>query len=131
MSFNHTELIAWRDAVFDRLYEIWDETEAESDRLTKAGLEATEWTGDNWRKANTLQAVAEYWHTSPEGPRNDKAMDLMIRGYDFYKDVRTKTNVWVDDFGWWAGFFVDLCGYDQAVRLFPPESPFLFRSSLE
>ena len=118
MSFNNTELIAWRDAVFDRLYEIWNETEAESGRLIKAGWQATEWTGDNWRKANTLQAVAEYWSTTPPGARRNKAMDLMIRGFNFYNKVKEKTDIWVDDFGWWAGFFIDLYGYDG--KLLPP-----------
>ena len=116
MSFNNAELIAWRDAVFDRLYEIWNETEAESNRLVKEEKKkATEWTGDNWRKANTLQAVAEYWNTSHEEPRRRKAMDLMIRGYNFYKGVKTNTDIWVDDFGWWAGFFIDLYGYNEKL----------------
>ena len=118
MSFKDTELIAWRDAVFDRLYEIWNETEAESDRLGKAGWQATEWTGDIWRKANTLQAVAEYWSTTPPGARRNNAMDLMIRGFNFYNNEKGKTSIWVDDFGWWAGFFIDLYGYDGKLSLF-------------
>jgi hypothetical protein len=116
MKLTDAELIASRDSVFDRLCEIWTETEAASNELlSKPNCKATEWTGDNWRKANTLQAVAEYWNTSPAGPRRDKAMDLMVKGYKFYSSVKSSPTIWVDDFGWWAGFFTDLYAYDQKL----------------
>src|ERR1700727_257852 len=114
MTSDDFDLSACRDEVFNRLYEIWNETEKESDRLWQASQrreeDKTEWQKDNWRKANTLQAVAQYWSTS-SGGQADKAMDLLIRGYNFYTKVKSGPKIWVDDFGWWAVFFTDLDRY--------------------
>jgi hypothetical protein len=112
------ELHSCRDKVFDRLCEIWVETEAESDRLWEASQkrpdDATEWQKDIWRKANTLQAVALYWHSNNSQIQRDKAMGLMKKGYEFYHQKQNDKGIWVDDFGWWCGFFTDL--YDYTVN---------------
>ncbi len=34
----------------------------------------------------------------------------MLEGYEFYVACKTQ-NFWVDDFGWWGGFFMDLYDY--------------------
>lgn len=100
----------WRDEIFDRLCEIWTQTKA-----------APDWQKDIWRKANTLQAVAYYWHSSTDPIQKRKAMDLMLDGYEFYTGfLKRSNNIWVDDFGWWAGFFCDLRKYTSSYPLAPP-----------
>jgi hypothetical protein len=102
------DLRACRDKVFDRLCEIWRETKTEED-----------WENDIWRKANTLQAVAQYWHTITDPAQRQKAMGIMKDGYEFYLPKKTG-KYWVDDFGWWGGFFTDLFSYTAAMPLPPP-----------
>jgi hypothetical protein len=102
------ELRACRDKVFDRLCTVWDETKKTDD-----------WGKEIWRKANTLQAVAQYWHTTTDDDRRKKAMTIIGEGYTFY--IANKAGGWwVDDFGWWGGFFADLSGYTGAFPLPPP-----------
>jgi hypothetical protein len=50
-------------------------------------------------------------------------MDLIKDGYDFYNKVKKNKDLWVDDFGWWSGFFTDLHSYTSgtpAQELPPP-----------
>src|SRR5689334_20524946 len=102
MSCTDYTLVPCRDQVFDRLYDIWKETKAAAD---KSNDPEDPWKIDIWRKANTLQAVAQYWHSSTDAARKRAAMNLMKEGYAFYLTRKTDQSLWVDDFGWWAGFF--------------------------
>ncbi len=115
MECNDYELHACRDKVFDRLCEIWDET-----KKTFSHDEKSAWSRDIWRKANTLQAVSQYWHTCSDAARKQKAMRLMKDGYEIYNTRKTE-GWWVDDFGWWGGFFCDLIDYTVP---FPETAPF-------
>jgi hypothetical protein len=108
MKCNDYELRACRDKVFDRHCTVWDDTK-----------KTTEWGTEIWRKANTLQAVAQYWHTTTDAGRKQKAMTIIKEGYDFYSSKKAG-EWWVDDFGWWAGFFADLSDYTHAFPLAPP-----------
>jgi hypothetical protein len=108
MKCDDYELHACRDKVFDRLCTVWDDTQ-----------KTTKWEEEIWRKANTLQAVAQYWHTATDTNRKQKAMTIMQQGYEFYRPRKTGA-WWVDDFGWWGGFFGDLSGYTGAFPLAPP-----------
>jgi hypothetical protein len=108
-------LRASRDKVFDRLCEIWSDTKTSTDPDTRK-----EWHDDIWRKANTLQAVARYWSDSRDTHRRQHAMDLMLDGYAFYRTRQADESLWVDDFGWWAGFFVDLMVQTRDAPLAPP-----------
>ena len=114
MQCNDYELSTCRDKVFDRLCEVWLETKNSTDPNTKKA-----WDTDIWRKANTLQAIALYWHTTTDTTRQQKAMGIMRDGYAFYHANKTG-NWWVDDFGWWGGFFGDLGDYTGAFPLPPP-----------
>jgi len=114
MKCDDYELQACRDKVFDRLCEIWTETKGSTDPDTKKA-----WDGDIWRKANTLQTVAQYWHTTTDDTRKQTAMGVMQDGYNFYSDNKTR-DWWVDDFGWWGGFFGDLYSYTVPLPLPPP-----------
>jgi hypothetical protein len=108
-------LHASRDKVFDRLCDIWTETKESTDPDKKE-----EWGLDIWRKANTLQAVAQYWNGNPDAQRRLKAMNLMLDGYRFYEKKKEDETLWVDDFGWWAGFFRDLSDYTRGHPFDPP-----------
>jgi hypothetical protein len=110
MKCDDYELQACRDKIFDRLGEIWTETKKSTDA----------WNGDIWRKANTLQTVAQYWHTTADDTQKQTAMGIMQDGYKFYSDNKTR-DWWVDDFGWWGGFFSDLYSYTVP---FPLPAPF-------
>ncbi len=114
MKCDDYELYACRDKIFDRLCEIWTETKQSNDPDTKKA-----WENDIWRKANTLQAVALYWNTTADSTQRQKAMALMQDGYDFYS-TNKQIDWWVDDFGWWGGFFGDLGDYTGAFPLPPP-----------
>jgi hypothetical protein len=118
MERDHDELHAGRDKVFDRLCDIWTETKDATDPDTKKA-----WNGDIWRKANTLQAVAQYWKTAPNVAQAKKAMSLMKEGYEFYLKKKEDKGIWVDDFGWWGGFFTDLRDYTAGLPLPPPFDP--------
>jgi hypothetical protein len=111
MKCDDYELHACRDKVFDRLCEVWTETKKENSK---------DWQGDIWRKANTLQAVAQYWHSTTDAARRQKAMSIMEEAYKFYLTKKNDEGIWVDDFGWWGGFFGDLAGYTSAHPLAPP-----------
>jgi hypothetical protein len=90
------KLAACRDQVFDDLVQIWEDAK-------KRGT----WD-EIWQKANTLQAVAQYWHDyDRDSVRAQKAMNLMKDGCEYYRSKKNGT-YWVDDFGWWGGFFLDL-----------------------
>jgi hypothetical protein len=105
---------ACRNEIFIRLCEIWEETKEQSIKANPNNDESkqTEWQKDIWRKANTLQAVAYYWFTiKDDAALKQKAMDLMKDGYQFYIKVKNNKDLWVDDFGWWGGFFTDLHSY--------------------
>lgn len=101
-------LIANREAVFSRLLEIWKESK-----------NTTAWDNDYWRKANTLQAVAMFWNTTNNQALKKDAMNLMLEGYAFY-DKHRETKWWVDDFGWWGGFFFALSSYQGSGYLPAP-----------
>jgi hypothetical protein len=112
-----------RNEIFIRLCEIWEETKEQSrkDNPNNDENKMTEWQKDIWRKANTLQAVARYWATIKNDPAlKQKAMDLMKDGYQFYNRVKENKDLWVDDFGWWSGFFTDLHQYTSDKELPPP-----------
>jgi Glycosyl hydrolase family 76 len=119
MEHDHDQLHASRDKIFDRLCEIWAETRDATDPDTKKA-----WNDDIWRKANTLQAVAQYWKTvrNSAPTRAEKAMTLMKEGYEFYRKKKEDKGIWVDDFGWWGGFFTDLHDYTAEVPLRSPSS---------
>jgi hypothetical protein len=114
MKCDDYDLPTCRDKIFDRLRDIWNETRDSTDPDIKEA-----WDTDIWRKANTLQALALYWNTTNDGARRQKAMDIMKEGYEFYKDFvncPTKSKgIWVDDFGWWYGFFSDLAAHDSKL----------------
>jgi len=108
MKCNDYELRACRDSVFDHLCDVWEEAKKTS-----------KWAEEIWRKANTLQAVAQYWHTTADAARRQKAIGIMTDGYEFYLKKKT-ADWWVDDFGWWGGFFGDLSDYTHSFPLAPP-----------
>jgi hypothetical protein len=116
MKCSDYKLSTCRGQVFDRLCEIWKETKESTDPDTKEA-----WAKDIWRKANTLQAVAQYWHSAADATRKQRALALMREGYDFYLTKKAQ-EWWVDDFGWWGGFFGDLRDYTYAFPLDPPFS---------
>jgi hypothetical protein len=99
--------------VFERFLTIWDETKKNAPR---------DWDTDIWRKANTLQAVAYFWLRCNDPSLQDVAQRLMTEAYSFYVDYLKKNDPWVDDFGWWAGFFVDLYRYTKTSPLPDPFS---------
>jgi hypothetical protein len=110
MKCNDYELHACRDKVFDRLCKVWEDTKNENSQ---------KWQEDIWRKANTLQTVAQYWHTSLDATRKQKAMVIITEGYNFYHSKKSG-GYWVDDYGWWHGFFADLRDYTHSLPLGPP-----------
>lgn len=120
-------LSANREAVFSRLLEIWEETK-----------KVSAWNTEIWRKANTLQAVADFWHTTNNPALKKAAMNLMLEGYDFYSKHK-EAKWWVDDFGWWGGFFFAMYGYAGSGTLAPPfdkdnllaESRFVYSRMIE
>lgn len=122
MKCSDYELHACRNAVVDHLYDVWNA--AKKDSSCDPSVQAC-WSNDIWRKANTLQALVQYWKTADaSNPRRQKAVDMMWDGYQFYLDyLKTHTDpdsIWVDDFGWWGGFFQD---FNHATGGSPP-APF-------
>jgi hypothetical protein len=103
MKCDDYELHACRDKVFDRLCEVWNDA-----KHTNC------WQKDIWRKANTCQAVARYWQSTTDTGRRQKALSIMEEAYEFYLK-KDKEAYWVDDFGWWGGFFGDLSGQGMAA----------------
>jgi hypothetical protein len=113
MKCDDYELQTCRDKIFNGLCKIWMDTKQSNDPATQKA-----WNGDIWRKGNTLQAVAQYWATATDAQK-PTALGLMQDGYDFYSK-RKGDNWWVDDFGWWGGFFSDLYHYCVESGDFPP-----------
>ena len=97
-----------RDSVFSRLSTIWEETKKTS-----------EWDNDIWRKGNTLQAVAQFYRSCADPTLAKLAMNIMLDGYKFYSDHK-KIKWWVDDFGWWGGFFLTMIDYSSQFPFDPP-----------
>ena len=106
-----------RNDIFDRLCIIWGD--AKNDKHCDPSVQAC-WKSDIWRKANTLQALVQYWRTTDDKARRQKALDMMWEAYQFYADYIKNNDVWVDDFGWWAGFFRD---FRSATQKLPPPLP--------
>lgn len=121
MKCDDYDLKSCRDKVCKRLSQVWDDTR--NDRQCNPEVEAC-WTTDIWRKANTAQALLQYWRTADAGNSlRQTAMDMMWEAYQFYADYIGKHTVWVDDFGWWAGFFRDFrVATQQSPRLPAPFS---------
>jgi Glycosyl hydrolase family 76 len=115
MKCNDYDPLNNRILVFERLRQVWKETKESTDKAT---IKA--WHDDIWRKANTLQAVAQYWHTATNSNLRLEAVNLMKEGYKFYCERKHET-FWVDDWGWWGGFFLDLREFTRNDLL---ESPF-------
>lgn len=112
MKCSDYEIYASRNAIVDHLYDVWNA--AKNDSSCDPEVQAC-WSSDIWRKANTLQALVQFCRTADaSNPRRQKALNLMGEAYQLYAGYIDSHDVWVDDFGWWAGFFVDL------HRVFPP-----------
>ena len=105
MKCDDYRLASCRDQVFDNLFKYWNQTKAEV---------------DFWLQANTLTTVAQYWSNTSDSTRRKNAMSIMVDGYNFYLKNKDNMNWWVDDFGWWGGFFFDLQGYTGGLQLPPP-----------
>jgi hypothetical protein len=88
------------NATFDKLYKIW------FDANTRA---SDAWTGDIWRKANTMSAVLGYWGVvkDTDSKHTSDAIDILKDGWKFYLDNKDRS-WWVDDFGWLSKFMLDV-----------------------
>jgi hypothetical protein len=117
------KLLEDRENIFCCLCKVWVEAMVTDSKL---------WQEDIWRKANTAQALLQYWMTTTNEDGRQKAMDIMKGAYGFYKKFLNGPkgpDVWVDDFGWWFGFFADLAAighplaapFDPANLLIEPK----------